>query len=120
MKNLFFRLLRVLIIILIAFAACVGFFKLHYDAEKLPENIHALVLEKAEEDLGKDCMLVTSRYDKRNNMYYVGYINADNTHAIMYTVQSNVSGDAWRVNSIASRKGSNAFELFESNYSRVG
>ena len=81
------------------------------------EQARANVFSQAQIDMGEDCMIVFEKYNSQNDMSWIGCINAENTHAIMYTASYNENSNMWIVNIFSTREGSNAQSLFSASHS---
>ena len=76
------------------------------------EYAKVFVMDKAKEELGENCKVVTGRYDGQNKGYQIGCINEKGDHAIIYMVKPSINKREWFAFKVSSRIGASAVELF--------
>lgn len=91
--------------------------KCNYVPQTYIEQAKDAVFQEAKGDLGNDCVFSFERFDIKNKIYWIGYVNSQNTHAIMYTAKQNEYRKTWTIDIFSERKGSNAASLFTVKHS---
>ena len=77
------------------------------------EYAKIFVIDKAEEDLGENCRVVTGKYNSQDKSYQIGCISEKGDHAIIYRVKPSVNKKEWFVRQLSSRIGGDAESLFD-------
>ena len=114
------KVLMYLVIFLLVFIG--GFFILTTVYNKNATNIKkadteleyakSIAIDKAYEEYNASYKVVFHKHDSINDLYQIGCVNKDDTHAVLYIVDYSKDKTEWFVHMVSARNGSNASELF--------
>ena len=81
------------------------------------EQAKVAVVEQAKEQLGRETNVVFEKIDSKNDLCWIGCVNSQNTHAIMYIAKLNKHTETWEVDVFSESEGADAARLFYAKHS---